>query len=400
MAKKLLITDPATGDKVPFLRGVLVQSLAAVGLSFDEAYEVAQQVRGLLEKSEEEWDTLSLRKLVGEELERAIGEEARLAYQLGGHQVRPVMVRTSGREDQFSVGMLTRNLEGCGIRHEDAMQGARAVQELLRGYSEPVIDHRDLRRLIYETIKNTSGRDAADRFLSRCLFTDSRDPLIVLIGGPTGAGKSTIAARLAYLLDIVRTQSTDMMREIIRCYLVPHVAPTLAYSSFDAWQGLPEVEPAPGQSLGENPVLSGFLAQFDTIKMALEATIQRSVKERQDLIIDGVHVLPTRLNLKKIRDQAVVVPLLLAVPNITRLDDRLRRRSREQPSRDSDKQRQALSAIWELQTYMVDQAQRAGIPIIANWSVEESMEQILDEIMGRIALRFPPDPSKLGAAKS
>ena len=101
-----------------------------------------------------------------------------------------------------------------------------------------------------------------DSFLSRCRFNDSGEPLIILLGGATGTGKSTLATRLAYLLDIVRTQSTDMMREIIRCYLVPHVAPTLGYSSFDAWRGLPQVEGSAASA--QDPVIAGFLAQFGT----------------------------------------------------------------------------------------------------------------------------------------
>jgi 2-phosphoglycerate kinase len=102
-------------------------------------------------------------------------------------------------------------------------------------------------------------------------------------------------------LDIVRTQSTDMMREIIRCYLVPHVAPTLGYSSFDAWRGLPQVEGSAASA--QDPVIAGFLAQFGTVRVALEATIVRAVKERTDLIVDGVHVMPTYLGPGGVADQ-------------------------------------------------------------------------------------------------
>ncbi|MEA3275385.1 MAG: zeta toxin family protein [Pseudomonadota bacterium] len=393
MAKKLFVTEPATGQSVPFLRGVLVQSLVAVGLSFSDAYDVAQRIRGLLDPSEDTFDTTRLRKLVGEELERSFGEETRRAYEAGKEQERPVMVRKSDRDEGFSVGMLTRHLEGCGIRHEEAQKGARLVQEFLRGRGDSLIDHRQLRRVIFQTLKSSCCAEAADRFLSRCRFHDSGEPLIILIGGATGAGKSTVAARLAYLLDIVRTQSTDMVREIIRCYLVPHVAPTLGFSSFDAWHGLPAIEPMPGESVTENPVVSGFLAQFGTVKVALEATIYRAVKERHDLIVDGVHVLPTRLDLEAARDKAIVVPLVLAVTTLGRLNYQLRRRSREQPDRGSERHREALEGIWELQRFMIDQAEKGGIPVIANWSVDETVGQIMDEVMRHISLRFPPGPS-------
>jgi 2-phosphoglycerate kinase len=185
------------------------------------------------------------------------------------------------------------------------------------------------------------------------------------------------------------------MREIIRCYLVPHVSPTLGYSSFDAWQGMPEVENIPRQIVTDNPVVSGFLAQFGTVKVALEATINRAVKERHDLIVDGVHVLPTRLDLEPARDKAVLVPLVLAVTTIGRLDDQLQRRSREQPDRDSKRQRDALNGIWELQTFMVDQAERGGVPVVANWSLDETVGEIMDEVMRQIGIRFPPDPATL-----
>jgi 2-phosphoglycerate kinase len=395
VSKKLFVTDTATGHQVPFLRGVLVQSLVAVGLSFSEAYAVAQRVREALDASAEMWDTTRLRTLVAEELERGFGEELRRTYEVGKEQELRVHVTKSGRDELFSVGLLSRHLEGCGIRHEEAVEGARLVQESIRGRGDPAIESMGLRRVVYETLKVTCCADAAERFLSRCRFHDSGEPLIILIGGATGAGKSAVATRLAYLLDIVRTQSTDMMREIIRCYLMPHVAPTLGFSSFDAWRGLPEIEHMSREDLTENPVVSGFLSQFGTVKVALEATIQRAVKERDHLIVDGVHVLPTRLDLSAIRGNAIVVPLVLAVATIGRLDDQLKRRSREEPGRDSKRHREALEGIWDLQSFMVDQAEKAGIAVFANRDLDKTVAKVIDEIMRQIVERFPPDPTVL-----
>ncbi|MCG6859677.1 MAG: hypothetical protein LJE70_00070 [Chromatiaceae bacterium] len=396
MAKKLFVIDSATGQEVPFLRGVLVQSLVAIGLSFADAYDIAQCVRERLDASTRTWDTAHLRKLVADELERRFDRERRRTYEIGIEQDRPVLVNKSGRDEPFSVDVLSRHLEGCGIQREEALDRARLVQESVRQRGESGIDRLGLRRVVFDTLRATCSVDAADRFLSRCRFNDSGEPLIVLIGGTTGSGKSTVASRLAYIFDIVRTQSTDMMREIIRCYLMPHVAPTLGFSSFDAWQGLPEIEPVPGQTMRNNPVVSGFLAQFDTVKVALEATIQRAVTERVDLIVDGVHVLPIRLDLSAIDDKAVVVPLTLAVTTIGRLDAQLKRRSREQPDRDARHQRQALEGIWELQGFMVDQAEKVGVPVIANWDLNETVAQAIDAVVQRIVERFPPDISVLG----
>jgi 2-phosphoglycerate kinase len=195
---------------------------------------------------------------------------------------------------------------------------------------------------------------------------------------------------LASLLDIVRLQSTDMMREIIRCYMTPHVAPTLEYSSFDAWRGLPEVDPGLSQSPASDLVVSGFLAQFGTVKVALEATVARAIKEGEHLIVEGVHVLPSRLALATIADKALVIPLMLAVTTRDRLEEHLTRRSHEQPDRDGERHRLMLEEIWTLQSFMVDQAERNGIPVIAARGADETVASIMEEVMDRVIERFPP----------
>jgi 2-phosphoglycerate kinase len=54
-----------------------------------------------------------------------------------------------------------------------------------------------------------------------------------------------------------------------------------------------------------------------------------------------------------------------------------------------------MDAIWNLQSYMLDQAERNGIPVIANWRVEETVQRILEEVMARICERFPAVPDVL-----
>jgi 2-phosphoglycerate kinase len=218
-------------------------------------------------------------------------------------------------------------------------------------------------------------------------------PLIILIGGVTGSGKSTISSELAYRLDIAGHQSTDMMREVIRSYLSPQMLPTLKYSSFEAWRGLPGFVEGTGPD-DKNRVITGFLSQFAAMKLALEATIGRAIAERQHLILEGVHVVPTELNLEVKQGEAVVIPFMLASMKKELLNKQLKRRGREQNTRQASHYLEHLDEIWELQSWLLDEADKAGIPIIENWYIENTVRAALDLVIRVLMKHFPPQPNE------
>ncbi len=393
MAKILVIKT--SGEPVPFLRGILVQSLISAGLSFDNAYAATQAVRDTL-GDREQISGGELAALVAQLLGERFGPEIRQAYEAQAEDDQETVVRTLAGVSRFSVGLLTRSLEAYAIDPDCSREAARMVHENLRQQGRREVDHMDLRRAIYACLAEHCSNEAAERYLSWYQFELSADPLIILVGGATGTGKSTVTSALAYRLDIVRTQSTDMMREIIRAYLAPHVVPTLGYSSFEAWRGLPSVEVPKGKRRSGDPVIAGFLSQVGNVRAALEATIARGVKERHHLIVDGIHVLPSELDLREAGEKAVVVPIMLAVTTRERLAFQLARRSREQPGRGkSSRYLKNMDAIWELQSYLLAIADKRGIPIIGNWTIETSVQQVLDEVSRRVGQRYPPDPSVL-----
>jgi 2-phosphoglycerate kinase len=384
---KLFIIESATGEKIPFLRGVLVESLARVGLSFQDAYLVAQFVRDRFENASEITIEV-LRDRVSAELRKRFGETLAEAYLLGSSPDRQIMVETDGDEVPFSAGILSRSLQACAIDRADALEAAKQVHEYLRKGDAGVVDHLALRQIIHERLKEHCSNSAADRFLSWQRFRDSGRPLIVLVGGITGTGKSTLTTELAYQLNIVRTQSTDMMREIVRCYLPEKKIPTLSYSSFEAWRGLAKNGKATSD-VDDSDVISGFLSQFEVVKHGLEATIHRAVKENYDLIIDGVHVLPSKLELNITLEQAIVIPMMLVVPNKKTLGKRLKRRAREQPERASSRYLKQLEKIWTLQSYLVTEAEDHKTPLIFNGDIEEALQELLMHINNSIAEHFP-----------
>lgn len=393
MTKIVVIKRPG-GDQVPFLRGILVQSLLSAGLPFKDAYRTSQAVRKDLAHAEV-ITTTELRALVARRLETDFSPAVRRDYEAETERQPHIVVRSNRGDSPFSAGILTRSLEACVVDRKPAIEVALRVQEAIQKRGLFEIEPATLRRLIYQSLRDHGSNDAANFYLSRRQLEISGEPLIILVGGATGTGKSTVSFELAYRLDMVRTQSTDMMREVIRSYLAPHVVPTLAYSSFDAWRGLPGVMAQAGQRKTDNPVIAGFLAQFTSVRPALEATIARALKERHDMIVDGVHVLPMELDLARARKAAVVVSIMLAVTTRQQLAKQLSWRSREQPDRDSSRHVDKLDAIWELQSFLLNLADKSHIPVIANWTIEDSVREILLEVNRRISERHPPDPGVL-----
>jgi 2-phosphoglycerate kinase len=380
-------------DRTPFLRGILVQSLVHSGLAFEDAYALAQDVRKRL-RGKSEITTARLKDSVADLVEQRFGPEARTRYEAEGQpESREVVVHGSNGSAPFSVSLLTHSLESCAISPETAQVGAHKVAEVLATHHYREVHSRTLRHLVAHCLAEHCSVKEAERYLAWRRFMKSGTPLILLVGGITGSGKSTVATELAYRLGIVRTQSTDLLREIMRSMLPTSVIPALAYSSFNAWQGLVLPEE---RELAADPdtVVRGYLAQIAAVRLPLEATLKRAVQEGHHLIVDGVHVLPNQFKLGKLYRKAVVVPIMLAVMSKKVLLERLKGRGGQQPGRRSQEHVENVPVIWELQSFLLSEADRAKVPIIVNQDMEKTVREAMDLIATRVtALYSPPAPT-------
>ncbi|MEA3410111.1 MAG: zeta toxin family protein [Pseudomonadota bacterium] len=386
MAKLVVIKEPE-GDRTPYLRGILTQSLVNGGLSFDDAYEIAQTLKSEL-KEASEITSSDLKERVGGLLKEKFGAALSLPAKKTAPPAPNIIVRTPGRASPFSVGILSHSLIACAIPEKVARKGAHRVFATLRtgGYTE--IDHKTLRRLTHRCLREHCSTEAADRYLSWRKFERSGRPLIILIGGATGTGKSTVTSEVAYRTGIARLQSTDMMREIIRAYLTHQAVPTLGYSSFEAWRGI-HAPPEGMEGNGETALITGFLAQFTTIKPAMEKAVARAVTEGEDMIIEGVHILPMHMDLQDAGEKAILVPVMLATLKKKLLGEQLKRRCKENTERKSSRYSERLDDIWELQSYLLSEADRYGVPIIANRNVYATVFEVLDLVGNEIEQAFP-----------
>lgn len=389
MAKTSIIRLP-DADKTPFLRGILVRSLVRTGLGFDDAYEFANRIRDEL-RDIGEISNVDLQKHVAAALEKDFGRQSRQVYEARHQSKSDIIVHTQTRSMTFSSGVLSHSLEACAITPKQALIGASKVHAAIRSSGHREIDHKSLRRLIYRCLRDHCSDAAADRYLAWRRFYNSGMPLIILIGGATGTGKSSVAAELAYRLNIARTQSTDMMREIIRSYLAPQVAPTLQYSSYEAWRGL-----ANPHHDNEERIVTGYLAQLATMKPAIQTTIERAVQEKEHLVMEGIHVIPTELDLVQAGGKAVILQFMLAILDKSLLRKRLVKRIHDTSEHRGGEHRESVDDIWELQSWLLDVADSEdSIHIMTNLEIEDTIRDIIEVASAEISRRFPPHPEHL-----
>jgi 2-phosphoglycerate kinase len=103
------------------------------------------------------------------------------------------------------------------------------------------------------------------------------------------------------------------------------------------------------------------------------------------LILEGVHIHPALLESIGEVSGAVVVPVMLGVLKPEELRSRLSGRIREAPARNGMAQLSNYERIWQLQAYLLSEADRAGIPILINEDKEKATDLVLRTVVDVLA---------------
>jgi 2-phosphoglycerate kinase len=191
-------------------------------------------------------------------------------------------------------------------------------------------------------------------------------PLVILIGGATGTGKSTVATEIAYKLGITRLTSTDSIRQTLRAFFSNEFMPTIHYSSFDAGAAVPEAD---------DPLVAGFLEQSRNVLVGVTASIERALQEGWSIIFEGVHLVPGLLPTGM--EGAVVCPFVLSIEDETEHAQHFFSRT-EGSERPLGNYLDHFAEIRRLQTFIVGRAEREGIPVIENESAERTSADVIE----------------------
>jgi 2-phosphoglycerate kinase len=390
---KTIVVNERENSRVPFLRGILTRSLLDAGFSFEDAFAMATTVRDELGDTPE---------ITSEELRRYV---SRLLQDIGDAEsiehyrtptVAPSMIRVdslSGTVSAFSRGRHTRYLQSSGMKAEKAELTTVLIYDRLIAAGISSISTSELGYMTYLCLQQEVGKKAAKRYLVWSEFQRSSRPLALLICGTVGTGKSTIATEIAHLLEIVRIQSTDMLREVMRMMVSKRLLPVLHSSSFNAWKSLPVQD---GKERDRDQMVAeGYRSQAELLAVPCEAVLQRAVEECVPIILEGVHVHPDLLARAPRDSEVITVHVTLAVLKSKALKSRLRGRGAEVPQRRAKRYLNNFDSIWSLQSFLLSEADRCDVPIITNEDKDKSIHQIIHQINAELARHFTEPPEQV-----
>lgn len=388
---KTIVVNEHENTRVPFLRGILTRSLLDAGLEFEDAFHIATQVRDSLQETPEV-TTGHIR----DEIFRLLEENGHLGaiepYRLPLVAPAKIQVNSlSGTQSAFSRERHERYLQASGIKVEKAEQTTALLYDQLLVNGVSSMSTCQLGYLTYLCLEQEVSKKAARRYLAWSEFQRSARPLILLICGTVGTGKSTIATEIAHVLDIVRIQSTDMLREVMRMMLPKRLLPVLHTSSFNAWKKLPiqDIKDRDRDQL----VAYGYRAQTDLLTIPCEAVMQRALEESVPLILEGVHAHPDLSRCLPKDTDAVVAHVTLAVLQAKELKSRLRGRGADIPQRRAKRYLNRFESVWSLQSFLLSEADRCHVTIINNNDKDKAVLQVIQQVVDEIMKHFSGSPA-------
>lgn len=276
--------------------------------------------------------------------------------------------------EPFSKGVLARSLIRAEMDLTQAYELAGSIEEKITNQGIELITIEDLVSIIVEVL-NETDEVVAEKYINWRKIRKAQEPLIILIGGASGVGTSSIAFEIANRLGIRNLISTDMIREVMRKIVSKELSPVIHKSSFTAYKAMRV--PYPPEF---DQVIAGYKNQVDTVAVGVDAVIERALDEGISIVIEGVHIVPGFIK-QNLLDRDNVILFTLQVTDEKVHKGRFYSRSREMWARRPLKRYLSnFDSIRKIQNYIVMQSQKYNIPVIENINVSTTVDYMIKTI--------------------
>ena len=276
----------------------------------------------------------------------------------------------------FSRGLVASNLTKIGISFLEAHKIAEEIKNTLLSNNVFEIEKKEMDNYIYQFLIDVKNINYAENFVLFNKIIELEEPIIILIAGTTGIGKSTIALSLAHRLNFRSLIGTDSIRELMRKVLSSELIPELHKSSYEAG-----IHSKHYLSPKFNPIISGYSEQSKIVIVGVEALIKRAIYEGQNLIIEGVHLSPEFIS-EEILNHPNVIVIMLNLEDEKKHRNRIRIRAQHiSMRRPAEKYLSNFENIRLIQKYLKEQARITGIKTIENIDREETIKKLTEIVI-------------------
>ncbi len=300
------------------------------------------------------------------------------------------------RRVPLSAGMIARWMMKGGLDSTAADAAASVtVADIVKAYAaesagaDDIIRRDDVFAQISRVLLAEDLVDVERRVRIRRWVRTAGQPFVVAIGGSSGVGKSTVSAEVADRLGIGVVISTDQVRSVIRSVLAPDLLPALHQSSFSAAKMMLS-------NLSGNRLLFAFEEQARIVQHGTAALAVRSVKEGQQVLVNGVHIVP---GLMQVDPELPLFTYVLTVAGPQEHRGRFIQRFLD-GDRKPTAYLERMDAIRELDDYIVEQCHRHHVPVITSTTFEATVMAVTDVVSRDLEARFDthPRPGPVGRA--
>lgn len=369
------------GDSETFSRRKLASSLEKQGYSFKESNALAQQIEREFRRSGAEVVTQGeLAMQTALVIGGRYGQEARMRYEAA--QELPVELWISDEERgkvPYSRGIMAQSLMAVGLGPEHSHRLAKLVELTLWDTFKQDVTIKQLRKTVREILLQEAGEEFVHRYELLETLRRPQRPLMILIGGAPGVGKSSLSSALAYRLGLLRIVATDAIRQALRSLITADLSPELHASSFLAWRA--DLLPTESSVPRRKRVVRGFQRQVQQLQAPLQAILERNAREATSVVLEGVHLVPGFMENLDVWD-ATVVEMVVVVS-----DEALHRSffaAREVQSRNfrrRDYYLEHFDEIRYIQDFCIEQAKARGALIIDSGDLDAMVDQAIAHIL-------------------
>jgi 2-phosphoglycerate kinase len=273
----------------------------------------------------------------------------------------------------YSKGLMARALVAAGVSIERAYELATRIEVDLAERDVRSVDLERLEELAGEVLGDEQAAEVVTRLRRYASLQALDAPILLLIGGATGTGKSTVATEVAHRLGITRVTSTDFIRQTIRAFFSKEFMPSVHYSSFEAGQAVDD------DKLGD-PTIRGFLEQTRNVLVGVEGAIQRALTEGWSMVLEGVHLVPGMVP-RQINGVLVIHVVLQIESEDVHSTHFHVRDTATSGLRAMDKYIDQLGEIRLLQDYIVERAEKMDVPVIESSNPERATAEVMELVL-------------------